>query len=117
LILDGGSGRNSRQGIASVIAGPETVVADGLVAWAAFDHRIPASLDRAAVGTGLESGPGGFPVVAGTMQELRTAAQLMANPSSGFQATAVAKTMRQAAARRRLRMIPRFGALGRPILR
>jgi hypothetical protein len=52
-----------------------------------------------------------------SMQELRTAAQLMASPWLGFQATAVARTMRQAAARRRLRMIPRFGALGRPSLR
>lgn len=65
LILDGGSGRNRGQGVAPVVTGPETVVADGLVARAAFDHRIPARLNRAAVGAGLEPRLAGLPVVAG----------------------------------------------------
>ena len=48
------------------------------------------------------------------MQELRTAAQ-SASPVSGFQTRAVVKSMKQVAAKRRLRMVPRFGTLDWPI--
>jgi hypothetical protein len=65
LVLEGGGSWDCRQGIASVVAGLEAVVADGLIARAALDHGVPASLNRATVGTGLESGLGRFPVVAG----------------------------------------------------
>ena len=66
LVLDGGRGRNRGQGVAPVITGPKTVVADGLVACAALDHRILARLNRAAVGACLEPRLAGLPVIAGS---------------------------------------------------
>jgi len=44
LIL-GGGGWDCRQSIAAPIAGAEVVVANPLIARAAFDHRIPAKLN------------------------------------------------------------------------
>jgi hypothetical protein len=65
LVHDGGGGCDCRQGIASVGTGIETVVADGLVAWAALSDNILAKLNCAAVGAGLDPGLRGLPVVAG----------------------------------------------------
>jgi len=48
-------------------------------------------------------------------QALRTAAQLIARPSSGLETMAVAKRTTQAAARRSVRMVPRSGAVDWPI--
>jgi hypothetical protein len=45
LILDGGGGWDCRQSIAAPIAGAEVVVANPLIARAAFDHGIPAKLN------------------------------------------------------------------------
>ena len=49
LILDGGSSRNRGQGVAPVITGPKTVVADGLVARAAFEAPAEVALTPAEV--------------------------------------------------------------------
>jgi hypothetical protein len=65
LVLDCGSGRNRRQGIASIVAGIEAVAANGLVTWPASDRNVLAQLNRAAVGTGLKARLTGFAVVAG----------------------------------------------------
>jgi len=65
LILDCGSGWNRRQGVASVVAGVETVAANALIAGPASDRNILARLDRAAVGAGLKARLTGLAVVAG----------------------------------------------------
>ena len=65
LILDCGSGRNCRQGVASVVAGAEAVAANALIAGPASDRNILAQLDRAAVGAGLKARLTGLAVVAG----------------------------------------------------
>jgi hypothetical protein len=44
-ILDGGGGWDCRQSIAAPIAGAEVVVANPLIARAAFDHSVPAKLN------------------------------------------------------------------------
>ena len=65
LILDRGSGRNRRQGVASVVAGVEAVAANALIARPTGDRDVLARLDRAAVGAGLKARLTGLAVVAG----------------------------------------------------
>ena len=60
-----GSARDRRQGVASVIAGVEAVVANALVARPASDRNVLAELNRAAVGAGLKARLTGLTVVAG----------------------------------------------------
>ena len=63
--MDCRSGRNRRQGVASIVAGFEAVVANALVARAASDRNVLARLNRTAVGTGLKARLTGFAVVTG----------------------------------------------------
>ena len=63
--MDCGSARDCRQGVASVIAGVEAVVANALVARPASDRNVLAELNRAAVGAGLKARLTGLAVVAG----------------------------------------------------
>ncbi|MGH6825600.1 hypothetical protein [Methyloceanibacter sp.] len=65
MVLDGGGGCDCRQGIAPVVARLKAVVAERLIARAALDHGIPASLNRAAVGAGPELRLCGLTFVAG----------------------------------------------------
>jgi hypothetical protein len=65
LILDCGTARNRRQGVASVIAGVEAVGANALIARPASDRNVLAKLNRAAVGAGLKARLTGLAVAAG----------------------------------------------------
>jgi len=64
LILDGGSGRNRREGVTSAGAGGKTVAADTLIARAAGDRNVLAEGSGAPVSAGLEAGLVGFAVTA-----------------------------------------------------
>ena len=63
--MERGAARNRRQGVASVVAGVEAVVANALVTRPASDRNVLAQLNRAAVGTGLKARLTGLAVVAG----------------------------------------------------
>ena len=65
MVLNCGSARDRRQGVASVIAGVEAVVANALVARPASHRNVLAELNRAAVGAGLKARLTGLAVVAG----------------------------------------------------
>ena len=63
--MDCGSARDRRQGVASVSAGVEAVVANALVTRPASHRNVLAELNRAAVGAGLKARLTGLAVVAG----------------------------------------------------
>ena len=63
--MDCRGARDRRQGIASIVAGVETVRADALVAWPAYEECVRAELDPAAVDASLTACLAGFPVDAG----------------------------------------------------
>jgi len=116
LILDGGGGWDCRQSIAAPISGAEVVVANPLIARAAFDHGIPAKLNLAAVGAGLDPGLGGLSVVAGCDAGATHRGTIDREPFSGSPGHGGGEE-NEAGCRKKKTAHGCFGALGRPSVR